>query len=157
MKVTGSSPTSPVLARQSSTPRDRGFTAQAAEDAAPTASPARAGALAAVSTLDALLALQESLTPVERRRRAVRRGKEILDALDDLKLTLLDESGDEIASVLERLQRAIRQARNDTDDPGLDDVLEQIEVRAAVELAKRETVGIRRSAAHRPGGEIGAI
>jgi hypothetical protein len=96
--------------------------------------------MGAVNTLDALLTLQETTGPLERRRRAVRRASDILDALDDLKLNLLDETATDVHAVMGRLQRSVREARNNTDDPGLDDVLEQVEVRAAVELAKRESI-----------------
>ncbi len=45
---------------------------------------------------------------------------------------------------LERLGRAVREARADVDDQGLTDLLDQIETRAAVELAKREPPGVTR-------------
>jgi hypothetical protein len=86
--------------------------------------------------MDALLALQEVDTPLERRRRAVRRGGRLLDALDQVKLALL---GDESAGpALQRLATAVREQRVGSFDPGLDGVLDEIETRAAVELAKAE-------------------
>ena len=39
-------------------------------------------------------------------------------------------------NALDRLLLAVREQREDTDDPRLNDVLNQIETRAAVELAK---------------------
>ena len=94
--------------------------------------------MSAVGSLEALLALQETSTPTERRRRAVRRAGRILDALDDLRIAVLDPVGLD-RTALERLYGAVREARSQTEDPGLEDVLEEIEVRAAVEMAKRET------------------
>jgi hypothetical protein len=44
---------------------------------------------------------------------------------------------------LDRLSRTLREAREDENDEGLTDLLNQIDLRAAVELAKAE---VRRSA-----------
>jgi hypothetical protein len=112
--------------------------------------------MGAVSTLDALLTLQEAPGPLERKRKAMRRATDILDALDDLKLNLLDEDAADVHAVLGRLQRSVREARNQTDDPGLEEVLEQVEVRAAVELAKREAAETARTRLRRTHGENAA-
>jgi hypothetical protein len=104
--------------------------ARAAGPAGPTAS------ISAAPSLDALLALQEEPPAGERRRRAVRRAGRILDVLDDLKIALLE--GRMSPSALQDLQGLVREDRLETDDPGLKSVLDQIETRAAVELAKEE-------------------
>jgi hypothetical protein len=87
-----------------------------------------------VASLDALLALQETSGPLERRKKALGRAGRILDVLDDLQLAVLD--GQIPASALDRLVRAVRDQRQQTDDSGLEGLLDQIETRAAVELAK---------------------
>lgn len=97
---------------------------------------ARASGVAPVGSIDALLALQEAEGPAERRRRAVKRGGRILDVLDQVKLALLEGEGAQAS--LERLARAIREERCGTEDAGLEDVLDEIETRAAVEMAKAE-------------------
>lgn len=97
----------------------------------------RASGVSGVGSIDALLALQQVETPLERRRRAVGRGGRILDLLDDMKLSLLDDGP--TPATLDRLARSVRDAREATDDPGLDQVLKEIDTRAAVELAKLET------------------
>ena len=84
--------------------------------------------------VDALIALQDVGSPLERKRRAVRRAGRILDVLDEIKVGLL--SGDLGAQDLDRLSRAIREERQLTDDPDLEAVLNDIELRAAVEMAK---------------------
>jgi len=89
-----------------------------------------------VMGVEALLALQDVGTPLERRRRSVRRAVRMLDALDDLKVALLD--GELSAGDLDRLRRAVRDERDATEDPGLEAVLDEIELRAAVEMAKLE-------------------
>ena len=89
--------------------------------------------------VDALLALQDVGGPLERKRRAVRRAGFILDVLDEIRLALLD--GEVQAGDLDRLRRAVRNEREQTQDPKLEAVLDEIEVRAAVEVAKLEQAG----------------
>jgi hypothetical protein len=90
-----------------------------------------------VGSIDALLTLQGVAGPLERRRKAVRRASVLLDVLDDLKLSLLD--GGIPPQTLGRLIEAIRQERAQTGDAKLESLLDEIETRAAVELAKLET------------------
>jgi hypothetical protein len=137
MKVTGTSgPSSATGPRsgpaQSSAPGFSISTPSASGPAGVTA----AGSVAYVSSLDALMALQEVGGPLERRRRAVKRADTILDALEGLKIDLLE--GALKPGVLEGLTRAVREQRSMTDDPRLEDLLDQVETRAAVELAKLE-------------------
>jgi cell division protein ZapA (FtsZ GTPase activity inhibitor) len=144
MKVTGAGPTN-ALGQVRSADRQvaSGFEPameEASEASAPAAT-ARTTALGAVNSLDALLALQETLTPTERRRRAVRRASKILDALDALKLSML--GGETTDADLQSLQSAVKEARAETRDPALEELLEQIETRAAVELAKRDMTEAR--------------
>lgn len=107
-----------------------------------TAAAAPVSAAAGVVSVDALMALQQAEGPLERRRRSVARAGTMLDLLDEVKLALLD--GQVGLPALERLARAVRTERAATDDPGLEGVLDQIETRAQVELAKLEA---RRAAA----------
>ncbi len=75
----------------------------------------------------------------ERRRRQLRRGEEALDALEALTLALAG-AGD--ANVVQAaLYQAREGLRERTGEMGLDEVLAQIEQRAAVELAKLERKG----------------
>lgn len=114
----------------------QGFRLPAAETAAAPAQIARATSLSGVMSVDALLALQDVGGPTERKRRAVSRAGRLLDVLDDVKIGLL--SGEISGDDLGRLQQAIRDQRDQTDDPKLEAVLDEIETRAAVELAKLE-------------------
>jgi hypothetical protein len=89
-----------------------------------------------IASIDALLALQEVGGSTERRKKAVRRASVILDVLEDLKIGVLD--GAIQPQTLGRLIEAVRQQRMRTGDPTLEGVLDEIETRAAVELAKLE-------------------
>ena len=97
-----------------------------------TASPAIS--LRTVGGIDALIALQGIEDPLERRRRAVKHGRRALDALDELKLALL--SGTLEASALLRLKAVAGDLKEGSGDEKLDQVLGEIELRVAVELAK---------------------
>ena len=141
MKVTGpSGPSSPQRAR----PERAGgaFSIPSGAATAGVSATTSASALSAVSDVSALMALQGVEDVTERRRRAIRRGGGLLDRLEELKLALLSgEAGD---GALERLTRTLREERPVDDDAGLNNLLDQIELRAAVELAKAD---LRRSAA----------
>ena len=140
MKVTGPSGIgSSSGARPARGAGGDGFRVIAPEAAGGAAPASSVSATRAVMGVDALLALQDVGTPLERKRRAVRRAGRILDVLDDLKVALLD--GDLSGAELERLRRAVRDERDGTEDPALEAVLDEIELRAAVEVAKLEQAG----------------
>lgn len=92
------------------------------------------GHLQAISGVDVLVALQGLEDTTERRKRAVRRGRSALDALDELKLGLLSGSLDRAA--LERLKATAAELTAATGDRGLDAVLAEIDLRVQVEIAK---------------------
>ena len=117
-------------------PGGAGFRLPSLSDAAGPASTASVSAASNVMGMDALLALQDVAGPLERKRRAVGRAGRLLDELEHLKIALLD--GEVTGDDLHRLKRAIKDARDRTDDPTLEAVLEEVELRAAVELAKLE-------------------
>ena len=77
---------------------------------------AAGGSLRAISTVDALIALQGVEDPRERKKRALAKGRSALDVLDTLKLSLLDGSIDR--STLARLKVAAEGLAEATGDPG---------------------------------------
>ena len=114
--------------------RGRGFSLEAAP------SPAGAGATKAAATLtglDAVLLLQgEAETPQERRRRSAARGHDLLDGLDRLKAAIL---GGRVAThELRAIAGRLGDRSGSSGDPRLDGLVADIELRAAVELAKIE-------------------
>src|SRR5471030_2667011 len=100
----------------------------------PSAAPPAASTLRSISTLDALMALQGVDDPLERKKRAVAKGRNALDVLDSLKVGLIDGSVD--GSTLSRLKVAAEGLTEESGDSGLDTVLDEINLRVAVELAK---------------------
>ncbi len=94
--------------------------------------------MAAAGGLEGLLALQIVEDPLLRRRRSAQRGRTMLDLLDSLKLALL--SGRVPRETLHRIARTMRQ-REPSGDPVLEGIIAEIELRAAVELAKHGVDG----------------
>ncbi len=138
MKVNGPSGIGATSAPGKPAPTGQGgsFRLPAADALAAPVQIARTNSLSGIMNVGALLALQDVGGPLERKRRAVARAGRLLDVLEDMKLALLD--GELSSDDIYRLRQAIRDQRDQTDDPGLEDILNHIETRAAVELAKRE-------------------
>lgn len=136
MKVTG--PTGPTSSSSSSRAGKSagGFALPSTGSAAAAGPAAQTAAASGVTGMSALMALQGVEDATERRRRAIRRGGGLLDRLDELKLALL--SGESGAAALEKLSRAVREDRPTDAEPALSALLDQIDLRAAVELAKVE-------------------
>ena len=135
MKIQGpTGPSQTGAARGAGRTAAGGFSLPGAGEASEAAEAQRMAGLDGVMTVSALLALQGVEDPLHRRKRAMGRASRLLDILDDLKVAMLE--GRAAPSTLDNLARAVREQRESTDDPGLNDVLNQIETRAAVELAK---------------------
>lgn len=113
-----------------------GFQISGPSAPASVASVSGASGVSSVMGVEALLALQDVESPTERKRRSVKRAGRLLDELDGLKVALL--GGDLSQGQLDKLARAVREQRAATEDPKLEAVLDEIETRAAVELAKLE-------------------
>ena len=133
MRIYG--PNGTTLGTPASTPRRTSSSSFSLPETTSSQETRAATAPKATANIDALLALQGvEEDPVERRKRAVKRGRGALDVLDDLKLGLL--SGNLTASTLSRLRDAAANLKSSSGDPGLDSVLSEIELRVEVELAK---------------------
>ncbi len=137
MRVSGPTGPSPTGgARPSRAQSAGGFAPVAPEGASDAGALSGASGVTSVASLEALIALQDVGGPLERRRRAAARGGRLLDALEALKVGLLQ--GEVTAVTAEQLAKAAREQRELTDDPRLEGLLDEIETRAAVELAKLE-------------------
>lgn len=131
MKVTGPGPVSSQTSQRAAR-SEGGFAVSKGSAGASAATPVSGAA--SVASVAALLALQEEDGPQERRRKALRRGSGLLDRLDAVRVALLD--GGDGGLALQALARAAAEERQGDPDPGLQEVLDHIETRAAVELAK---------------------
>jgi hypothetical protein len=133
MRIQG--PTGTAAASAPSTPTRRGSsgTFSVSEH---TGSVAAKGpsSLRTIGGSDALIALQGVEDPLERRRHAVKRGRLALDALDELKIGLL--GGTLTPATLNKLRSAAAYLKDGSGEAGLDGVLDEIELRVEVEIAK---------------------
>lgn len=103
------------------------------------AEPADAGATVdaqAVSPTNALLAAQEVPDSTEGRSRGLlrRHGEEVLDRLDRIRCQVLE--GAVSRHDLVDLAQTLRARKAQSDDPRLNAIIEEIELRAEVEIAK---------------------
>lgn len=103
--------------------------------AGPAAEPALIAPGAPLAAPASVLALQEVEDPPELRRRAAERGHDLLDELENLRLAMIE--GRLSASALRRLSAMVDAGHYQVADDRLAGVLRDIEVRAAVELARR--------------------
>ena len=107
--------------------------AKALSDQAPAGAASHAAPL---NSVNAMLALQEVPDSVTGRARARRRGEQLLDKLEAIRVGLL--TGAIPRNQLEQLSEMVSTGREGVDDPRLAEVLDDIELRVAVELAKLE-------------------
>lgn len=139
MKVTGPGATSaPQATRRTGKTggKDGSFSRllNSVDDAS--AEPGKVDTPLAMNSIDALLAAQSvgDATDREARRRMIRRSESILDKLEEIRHALL--LGTITESQLNSLALLVRSHRDTIDDPRLAGLLDEIELRAEVELAK---------------------
>ena len=133
MKIAGAQPVQSNTIRR----RDQSKTGSGANFASELSSsrpPATAAPPGAAGSIDGILALQEVDEDGRGSRQERERGEDILDRLDEIRHGLL--TGQVNPQTLETLLTQVRQQRQSFTDPRLTEILEEIELRAAVELAK---------------------
>jgi Class II flagellar assembly regulator len=94
-----------------------------------------------IAALDSILALQDMGDATDGRSKGLAHGEQLLDILDSVRDGLL--AGGIPRSTLNRLAVAVTRRHDVFADPRLQDVLDQIELRAHVELAKLEQMDQR--------------
>lgn len=138
MKVEGPGKTTGVTGASKSAPKKTGDDAfgSMVNDTEEPAAQVSVSKPTSVSGLDALLALQEaeSSSSEEARKKAKKRAADLLDELDKIKVGLL--TGELPKSTIEQLARTIASRRDMIVDPKLAEILDEIDLRAQVELAK---------------------
>jgi len=135
VRIEGNSRLDAPAVRKAARGKNSAGTFAGALDAEPQAAPAD---IVAPGIIDGLLAFQEvEDATAGLRRRAWQRGADILDRLDELKLGILD--GGYSLDHLTELAQLARSGRQPTQDPRLEEILGEIELRAAVEIAKLQS------------------
>lgn len=127
-------PTAPPRAKAAAPANSAGaaFSANLAQEPA-THAPGTLG-VSSLASVDAVVALQSVEDPLTGRSRAMRRGEKILDSLDDLRLEIL--GGSVAPARLSHIMSLVERQRENSGDIHLDDLLDGIDLRARVELAK---------------------
>jgi hypothetical protein len=100
------------------------------------AAPKNVTGAAPLNGAETMLALQEVADVTERNRKARERGNAMLDRLEAIRIGLLD--GVVSTETIAELGRLVQDRKDGAGDPRLAGLLEEIELRAAVELAKLE-------------------
>ena len=91
-----------------------------------------------ISSLDAVIGMQEITDDNKDERGAKNRANLILDKLEDIRMGLL--LGEIPKSNLEELSKVLRVARENSVDSKLFEIIDDIELRAKIELAKLEII-----------------
>jgi Class II flagellar assembly regulator. len=94
-----------------------------------------------IAALDSILALQSLEDSTDGRSRGLKHGEQLLDMLDQVRDGLL--AGGIPRATLNRLANAVSRRHEQFADPRLQSVLDEIELRAHVELAKLEMLDKR--------------
>lgn len=104
------------------------------EEEAPAARGGSVSQSASLAGLTGVLALQEAEDPLVRKRRALKRGHSMLDRLEDLRIALID--GAVTPLQLDQMTMLLA-TREKTEDDRLEALIDDIELRLQVELAKQ--------------------
>lgn len=113
-----------------------GATSFAAEEIADAKTAAALTGTGPIAAVDTILALQSVEDSTDSRTRGVNHGEQLLKLLDELRDGLL--AGGIPRAILNRLALATAKRRESFADPKLQTVLDEIDLRARVELAKLE-------------------
>ncbi len=133
MRVEGPRSSTSANGARKNRPSGSGFQLPEAGEAAATGGDQVAPSAVGVTGLDAILALQSVDNPEDRSKRAVRHGHDLLDQLEALRADLLagHVSPQRIGALL-----SLVRAQQGSDDPKLASLIDDIALRAKVELAK---------------------
>lgn len=138
IKGTGRIETSSVKRKTSASAAASGFSVSETSESQAQAIVAGPGPIAA---LDSILMLQGLDDSTQGRSKGLAHGEQLLDLLDNIRDGLL--AGEIPRATLNKLAAAVTRRHEVFADPKLQDVLDQIELRAHVELAKLEAMDQR--------------
>ena len=134
MKIEGPGPLRPSSNRPSKETRKGGSSRFADNLGGSDTGAQSVGSGGPITQVDALLSLQEVPDSLDKRKRQVKRGLDLLERLEVIRDALL--TGQLPLNRLDDLATALRKQREAVDDPRLKEIIEEIELRCAVELAK---------------------
>jgi hypothetical protein len=127
---------SPAIRRAGRVSSGDSKTFAAAEEIADSKTAAALTGTGPIAAVDTILALQGIEDSADQRTKGVDRGEQLLNLLDEVRDGLL--AGGIPRAMLNRLALAVSKRRESFADPKLQTVLDEIDLRARVELAKLE-------------------
>lgn len=136
MRITGPKGNSRVSAKPKTSGKSTSGASFSVSGTGPTAPAKSAGAVRSLAAVDALVSIQEVPDATARRARAIARAESVLEVLEEIKIALL--SGSLPRSRVAKLTKLVQDLRSEDEDEGLSQVLDEIDLRARVELAKLE-------------------
>ena len=133
MRVEGPKSTSVSSKSRKTGGASSGFSLPEPGQSSATSASTKTSAVSGVQSLDAILTLQSVDSNEDRERRAVRHGHDLLDQLEALRADLLAGhiSPQRVGALL-----SLVRAQQGSDDPALARLIDDISLRARVELAK---------------------
>lgn len=132
MRITGNSP---VTGKTSaSKPKGSSGGSAFANHLGGSDAPNKAAATSPLASVGGMLALQEMGDALESRKKAIQKGNSLLDRLESIRCDLL--FGGVPQDRLSNLKRMVEQQRETLVDPLLSSILDDIDLRVRVELAK---------------------
>jgi hypothetical protein len=134
MKVEGPRANETAAIRRGASGPRAGQPAFTLDSGAPASAPTHVRPAAALGSIDTILALQGVPDAMTGRAKAVKRGQSILDMMDEVRDGLL--AGQVSEGLLRRLSASLQAKADGFLEPGLQSVMNDIELRAQVELAK---------------------
>lgn len=133
MRITGNKPLSGVRGKDAKKKTSSSGSVFIPDSGEETSQSESLSAGSGVQSMDALLALQEIRDEPDRRSKAARRGHSLLDGLEAMRADLL--AGHISEERLESLAHEVAK-EGKSGDPKVDEVIDEIELRVKVELAK---------------------
>lgn len=134
MKIEGLSRTTPVSKSKSKKSSDGGAFASSLNSNEDSSGAEAITQSTQLNSVDALLSLQSVDDATQRRSQGLERGRAVLDALEDIRRGLL--LGVIPVQKLKTILKTIDKERENFADPRLEQVIDEIELRGRVELAK---------------------
>lgn len=136
MRISGTGPTTPSSKVKKTDKKSDGgsFGSQVSSASEGTAPPTGATDVNMVAPVNNLFMIQEMNDEQPSNSKAYSSGITTLDYLEDIRLGLL--TGKMPEDAIRKLETKIKSWRESTNDPKLNEILDEIELRAAVEIAK---------------------
>lgn len=136
MKISNVGNNTSIAKKSSSKKSNESSFASHLSESSDTSNTSSASEISATIPVNSLFALQEISNDTPSKQKAISRGFDMVEYLDEIRVGLL--TGEVPRSVLSNLDSLVKQWREADYDTDLEEIINEIELRAAVEIAKLE-------------------